>query len=377
MNRNNDNFLPGFYEHLKVLLYIVFFSLSGVLVFAFLSRYLGILFFDVDLLNPKSGAENPDFVAATTLYQGLSLLGIFLAPAILTPLVLKKKANDFVPYKNPVEGRDFFAFIILFIVAFPFLEWIIIMNQKMQLPGFMQGLENWMQEQESSRGELTFMVAKASTIGELLIKLLVIAVVPAICEEFFFRGTLLKFLTNWTKRSHLSIFLGAFIFSAIHLQFYGFLPRFILGLFFGYTVYLTRSIWIAVILHFINNSIAVLVIYFNNFTFEEYQNQGETMEYSNLVTIISLGLAALIFLSLAMYYNKKRDKSTDWTKVFTTRSKQEAEIISGKLEEAGIKSVVMNKSGSTFHFIGPVELYVAPEDQEKAMEIINQEQPNE
>jgi membrane protease YdiL (CAAX protease family) len=377
MNRNNDNFLPGFYEHLKVLLYIVFFSLSGVLVFAFLSRYLGILFFDVDLLNPKSGAENPDFVAATTLYQGLSLLGIFLAPAILTPLVLKKKVNDFVPYKNPVEGRDFFAFIILFIVAFPFLEWIIIMNQKMQLPGFMQGIENWMQEQESSRGELTFMVAKASNISELLIKLLVIAVIPAICEEFFFRGTLLKFLANWTKRSHLSIFLGAFIFSAIHLQFYGFLPRFILGLFFGYTVYLTRSIWIAVILHFINNSIAVLVIYFNNFTFEEYQNQGETMEYSNLVTIISLGLAALIFLSLAMYYNKKRDKSTDWTKVFTTRSKQEAEIISGKLEEAGIKSVVMNKSGSTFHFIGPVELYVAPEDQEKAMEIINQEQPNE
>ena len=377
MNRNNDNFLPGFYEHLKVLLYIIFFALSGLVVFYFIARGFSILLFDVDIQNTELGAEDPAFVAATTLNQGLSLIGIFLAPAILTPLVLKKKVNDFIPIKNPVEGRDFFAFIILFIVAFPFLEWIIIMNQKMQLPGFMQGIENWMQEQESSRGELTFMVAKASNISELLIKLLVIAVIPAICEEFFFRGTLLKFLTNWTKRSHLSIFLGAFIFSAIHLQFFGFLPRFILGLFFGYTVYFTGSIWIAVILHFINNSIAVLAIYFNNFTFEEYQNQGETMEYSNLVTTISLGLAALIFLSLAMYYNKKRDKSTDWIKVFTTRSKQEAEIISGRLEEAGIKSVVMNKSGSTFHFIGPVELFVAPEDQEKALEIINQEEPNE
>ena len=95
------------------------------------------------------------------------------------------------------------------------------------------------------------------------------------------------------------------------------------------------------------------------------------MNSSNFVLIISLGLSAFIFLYLANYYSKRRDKKTDWIKIYETQSQSNAEIIKGVLEENEIDAVIMNKKDSAIQTFGQIEVYVKPADENAAIELIS------
>ena len=84
------------------------------------------------------------------------------------------------------------------------------------------------------------------------------AVAAGITEEFLFRGALQRIIGKWTYNHHIIIWSAAIIFSTFHMQFFGFLPRMLLGAYFGYLLYWTRNIWIPVFAHFVNNAIAVI-----------------------------------------------------------------------------------------------------------------------
>src|SRR5690606_26747624 len=110
----------------------------------------------------------------------------------------------------------------------------------------------------------------------LLLNIFVMALLPAIAEEFYFRGTLLHILNRVFRNDHLSVWLVAIIFSAIHLQFYGFFPRVLLGAFFGYMLIWTKNIWIPAFAHFVNNAtVTVLAFVYarNGKTYEDLQSQ--------------------------------------------------------------------------------------------------------
>ena len=101
------------------------------------------------------------------------------------------------------------------------------------------------------------------TIGGLLLNMIVIALIPAIGEEMTFRGVLQQWLTR-KMNPHLAILLSAAIFSFIHFQFYGFLPRMFLGVLLGYMFYITGSLWTSILMHFLNNGTAVVLYYLNS-----------------------------------------------------------------------------------------------------------------
>jgi len=90
---------------------------------------------------------------------------------------------------------------------------------------------------------------------------LVLAILPALGEELVFRGFLLRYFSNFIRNIHVNIFLVALLFSAMHMQFYGFLPRFALGLMLGYLFVWSGTLWLPVLVHFLNNSIPVVVYY--------------------------------------------------------------------------------------------------------------------
>ena len=89
-----------------------------------------------------------------------------------------------------------------------------------------------------------------------------IAILPALGEELMFRGVIQRILTNWTKNYHWGIWITAFLFSAMHMQFYGFLPRMALGAMFGYLLVWTGTMWVPILAHFVNNAMGVLGYYF-------------------------------------------------------------------------------------------------------------------
>jgi membrane protease YdiL (CAAX protease family) len=149
-----------------------------------------------------------------------------------------------------------------------FLDW----NSRLQLPETLQTLENSIKNMEAEAEKLTEAFLIMHHTKDLFLNLLMIALLPAIGEELLFRGILQKLLTEATGKIHLSIIITGIIFSAIHMQFFGFLPRMMLGIFLGYLLLWTRTIWAPILAHFINNASAVLMSWYeqqNHLTLDE------------------------------------------------------------------------------------------------------------
>jgi membrane protease YdiL (CAAX protease family) len=134
------------------------------------------------------------------------------------------------------------------------------LNQQLQLPEALAGLEATMKAMEADAEALTERLLTMNSVGELLLTLGLVAVIPAVGEELFFRGTIQQLIrTKWGP--HVAVWLTALIFSAIHFQFYGFVPRMLLGALMGYLLVWSGSLWYPILAHFVNNGTVVLFYY--------------------------------------------------------------------------------------------------------------------
>ena len=132
------------------------------------------------------------------------------------------------------------------------------LNMQLQLPDCMAALEELMRNAEEKADELITLMLQQKGIVSLAVNLLVIAVAAGVCEEVFFRGTLLSIIRRKIRNPHVAIWVVALIFSTIHLQFYGFIPRLLLGALLGYLRYWTKNIWYPIFAHFLYNAVAVI-----------------------------------------------------------------------------------------------------------------------
>jgi membrane protease YdiL (CAAX protease family) len=165
-----------------------------------------------------------------------------------------------------------------------------------------------MKQMEDSAEEATKAFLKMDNIGDLLFNLFLIAIIPALGEEMFFRGIIQKKLKNILRNPHVAILITSFIFSAIHMQFFGFLPRFFLGVILGYLFYYSGNLWMSVIAHFANNALAVFLAYFYSEKINEDISQLENPEISMIQATIFL-LIVLFFIYLYKQINNKELKS--------------------------------------------------------------------
>ena len=161
----------------------------------------------------------------------------------------------------------------LMLIALPAINLLSYLNQQLTLPEFLQPLEAWMKTQEENAALITEQFLNVRTFGGLIINLLLMALLPAVAEELTFRGVVQKLFQGTqalenqsSKVPHLAIWCSAILFSAIHLQFYGFVPRMLMGALFGYMLVWTGSLWIPILMHFTNNAAAVLLYFIANLT---------------------------------------------------------------------------------------------------------------
>lgn len=198
-----------------------------------------------------------------------SLLSFGLA-AILAALILRNGENPFehLGFKRPQCKTNItlhFVLVIVFMLAImPAIELISSWNASYSFPESLKWLEDYFRQAEKSSIESTIQALSGDGIGILLLNLFAIALTPAVCEEMFFRGIMQNQLIDITKKPTVGIFLTAFIFSAIHLQFSGLVPRFILGLALGYLYYVSGSLWTSIAAHFTNNAAVIFVAYFSD-----------------------------------------------------------------------------------------------------------------
>ncbi|MBR4391503.1 MAG: CPBP family intramembrane metalloprotease [Bacteroidales bacterium] len=239
--------------------------------------------------------------------QGISSALIFIAPPLILYAFTRNQPMRAIGFRKPNYAWMLLIGVALMFVSLPLTNLLTSWNEKMNFGATFENLEALLKQLEETAGNLTEQMLQVDTFGGLLVNLLVIALIPAIGEELTFRGVLQQSLVRRCKNPHVGIILSAAVFSFIHFQFYGFLPRMFLGIILGYMFYYSGSLWTSILMHFINNGTAVVVAYldYKGLTDVDWEHFGET----DNVWILSASLlltAGLIFLSNKI--NKKYGK---------------------------------------------------------------------
>jgi membrane protease YdiL (CAAX protease family) len=198
--------------------------------------------------------------------------GLWILQVVSTTIPIMVAAVLFAQFivKDPeayLKNNFKFAWVLpviifcVMLISSPLIEFLSSINQKLQLPSFLDGLQQWMLRTEAQAEKVTAILLQMKTIPSFIFKLLLVGLFTSIVEEFMFRGCIQTIFTKWTNNAHAAVWITAALFSAFHMEFFGFLPRMMLGVLFGYFVLWSGSIWTAVWGHFINNGTAVIVSY--------------------------------------------------------------------------------------------------------------------
>ena len=258
-------FIPQNLHPVYYIMLLLVFMLGGFFVGNFISLVLLYGFFDYGLQDLSGVVQNPagypNGKAAVNLFQGVSHLCAFTLAPVAMLLAMGFNLRRYLSPKWHVPTLLFLLTALLIVVIMPLNSWFIDVNSKMDLPSFLQGFERWAKEKEDALKALTQYLTKFDSVSEFILGMLIFALIPAIGEELVFRGVLQKQLIRWFRHPHVGIWITAIIFGAIHLQFFGMLPRTLLGALLGYLYWWSGNIWVPIVGHFMNNGFTVLLMY--------------------------------------------------------------------------------------------------------------------
>lgn len=234
--------------------------------------------------------STPQGLMAIRIMQMFQTIGIFIFPSLVIAFLASEKPFGFLGFKA-VSGRFILLSFLLMIVAIPGINLMASINAKVPLP-------EWMIEFEKTAENLIKTLLNTENPIILFINILMVAILPAIGEELFFRGVLQHYFRKISNSTFWGIVITALIFSAIHFQFQGFVPRFALGMIFGYLYVWTQSIWIPIAIHFVNNGLAVVIFYLisNGEIPAQTETIGELNVYWQLGVLSIIASAALTLL---------------------------------------------------------------------------------
>ena len=248
--------------------------------------------------------ENPGIKIPLYIIQGFATLtGLIAAPAMYL-MREKKSIADFFKHKGFqwVPALITASIVIIFMaVNSVFIEW----NSEFNFPEFAREFERWARERENTAAELTKFLTDFDSGGQLILALVIIAVLPAIGEEIVFRGLIQNELFRGTRNIHLSIWFAAVLFSAIHFQFFGFVPRLLLGALFGYLYYWSGSLALAILAHFVNNAVSVVALYMYQQGSVTFDLESEKAAPVNIVILSAVLTAGLLYYFYKYYQDRK------------------------------------------------------------------------
>ena len=255
-------------------------------------------------LGMPSSIENEATVNALKVIQLFTALGVFIFPPLIFTMIFKKEAWGYLDLNKNTTFVNYPTTIFIMLGALPLINFFVGINEAITLPASLKAVEQALFAAEKQAEQIIQAFLNVDSLSGLAFNLVLIALIPAIGEELFFRGIVQKLLMEWTKHAWLAIVISGIIFSALHFQFYGFIPRMMMGILLGYLFYWTGSLWIPILAHFTNNAAAVIMYYFihngkMDKTIDELGKQNDEIAY----VIASAGL--VIFTLLYFYKNRE------------------------------------------------------------------------
>jgi membrane protease YdiL (CAAX protease family) len=292
------------------LLKLILFVFGGLFVGQFVGLIVSIPFLDIPITELGNALSDPSSYPGlrTPLFiiQGFTAICAFIiAPLLFLYLQSGKTFRHFSVSQNPALLPVILSFFLVFsfmMVNSLFIDW----NMNLSFPEFMAGFERWARSKEDELEVLTRFMLETEGMGQFVLAFVVIAIIPAIGEEVLFRGVLQNLFVKFMKNPHLAIWLAGIVFSAFHLQFYGFVPRLMLGVLFGYMYWYSGSLWFPIIGHFINNGFTIIMMGLHqreliDINIEESTRLPAEVYWPSLVLFLMLGF---IYIN---YFRKNKE----------------------------------------------------------------------
>ena len=225
----------------------------------FISALIGIL--SIGIISEDSG--NTENISQLKIIQLISSVFIFIIPPLLFSYFENDQYLKGLGFNSKFKRQNILIILMIIFFSQPLVAYCMQLNLDFinSITDYIPKVIESMKQMEENAKLLTEGFLKMDNTGDLLFNLFLIAIIPAIGEEMFFRGVIQKKLKNILRNPHIAILITSFIFSAIHMQFFGFLPRFFLGMVLGYLFYYSGNLWMPIIAHFINNALAILLMY--------------------------------------------------------------------------------------------------------------------
>ena len=231
-------------------------------------------------------------------FQVIQSIGLFVVPPFIIGWLYQGNFSEYLKINRSTRVQSFLLASICLLAVIPFINFLGAINSQMTFPESLSGLEGWMKNMENAAQVMIEKFMKVDGISGLMFNIFMIAVLPALGEELMFRGVIQRIFSDWTKNYHWGIWISAFLFSAMHMQFYGFLPRMALGAMFGYLLVWTGTMWVPILAHFVNNLMGVLGYFLigKGVLSKDIEEWGTGSEQFPLVVISFLAVGILLFV---------------------------------------------------------------------------------
>ena len=259
------------------------------------SSVLGVL---VTMINGGSITNINNLQVAQVISQVVG----FLLPAVFYAMLVYEKPFNYLGFNN-IPRWSLLGIVAMFTII-PFLSMVNDWNDAIVFPESMHAIEEQLRSIQEKSEEIVKMFIGQ---GSLFSSLIIIAALAAVSEELLFRSVIQKAFIKLFKNEHVAIIVTAFIFSAFHGDFFGFFPRFILGIMLGYMFWMSGSIFPSMLMHFINNGTIVMLYYLNKKEVINVDIETFGLTDNWLVIALSLIVTVAIFIVCYRFRNKEAD----------------------------------------------------------------------
>lgn len=279
----------------------LFVMVVSVLVFMLLAIILAVPFFGMESLVGSMSPERmttPEGLVFLKYFQVIQSIGLFIVPPLILGWFYHGNFIEYLQVNRTTHFNSYLYIGLSVLLLIPLINFVGEINSHLQLPASLSWLEDKMRTMEETAKVLTELFLKVDNISALLFNIFMVAVLPAIGEELMFRGVIQRIFTTMTRNYHWGIWISALIFSAFHMQFYGFLPRMLLGAMFGYLLVWTGTMWAPILAHFVNNTMGVVGYYLidKGTISKDVEQWGTGTEQFPLVLFSILSAGFLLFL---------------------------------------------------------------------------------
>ena len=280
-----------------ILVLVITFLVFSIVFYTFL--WIGTLIFNVSFTEFYTVTDTLDNIKILNYLLAIQSLALFLFPSLAIAWFFSSPI-EFFHLNKRINVKNYLITILIVLAAQGVVSLLGYLNNNLHFPDSLFNIEQQLRNIEKKALLLITSILSETNIYKLLLNIIIIAIIPAIGEELFFRGILQHYLNETFNNAHVAIFSTALIFSFVHFEFFTLLPRFFLGLILGYIFYWNKNILLPILAHFTNNFIGIMIYYFG------IQN-GKTPEELSLIEkpIIWLTLISIVILSFLMYKLKQ------------------------------------------------------------------------